>query len=326
MTDEHLDDLKHTLLSTVALDAAVSLLGDSYQWRLVAAAIAIGLVVATSVWVGHHTRRPEPGATNGARLLQHVACLTPWAMLAGALGATLLAVLGRDEAALWAALLTAGALIVPADPPATRERRLGGTGMIAFGMAVAGIGVTRPAAAVVGLAAIALGSAVLAGHLNAAATVAGGLAIAGAGTAMLSDNAIGLLAGTVAAGGYGIAHLAERNHWCGIASIAAGLVLAVCCAGDPSQIGIAVAGAGLAAYGVVLLVDRHGAIQVTMMVLGLVGGLCGLHWVTEGKLVGGAAVALLSIACAALGGYPMVQQAQSWWRRVAVTSPRTGAA
>ena len=194
------------LLGTTVGDAAVNILSGDYRWRFVMVVTAVALVLAVSVRLERYPPRSD---------------LVVWAtraLLAGAAIAAVLAAFAGPSVASWAttaaALLSIGAVFVPAQPD-TRLRLALGVAGIAVAVAAAG-----------------LGAAWLADNdrLLGVADITSGMAIAGMGAALLIDNhrlyGVADIAAGVAIAGMGAALLADNDRLGGVAGIASGVALA----------------------------------------------------------------------------------------------------
>jgi hypothetical protein len=305
------------LLGGMVGDAAVNILSGDYRWRFVILITAAGLVLAIPVWL---SRYPH-------------SLLVTWstrALLAGAVAAAGLAAFSRPPVSSWeitaAALLTTGAVFIPAEAN-TRIQFLTGVAMIAFGVAIIGLGVGWLAdndrlggvtGIATGVATVGLGVGLLAGNgrLGGIAVITGGMVLVGFGVGLLADNdrlggVQGIIFG-VAVVGLGVGWLAGNGRLEGIAGITVGVAavgLGVGWLADNDRLeGIAgiTAGAAAVGLGVGWLADNdrlEGIAGITggLAIIGLDVGLLadnnrleGIAGITVGvAIIGGAVITLL---------------------------------
>ncbi len=246
--------------SSVTGGLSINILSGDYRWRIVIAAMSVGAVLAVSSWL--HRRPGSPVARWSIRILLTLALVASFLVLLGPAAI-------RSWSAAFAALLTAGAVLIP--------RREETAARILLGAATVGIGLTtivitsdslliegRPGMVNVhSLALTALGAAgvVLAwlalGALRPGPGVIGlGGAMAMLGLTVTAGGALaqgsGLVVGGVATTLSGLGWTKERYSWHGLGLIGIGVASLI--------IGASQIGGGLLLFGCIFV--SHGTLVV----------------------------------------------------------------
>ncbi|MGI5525287.1 hypothetical protein ACQEUX_30705 [Micromonospora sp. CA-259024] len=331
----HLDwrgRLASTLLGTTGGGLVINILSNDYRWRVVAASLGLGAIVAVAAWL-----RRRPGTP-----------ISRWGigtMLLAALVATVLAAVGPTSVVPWAtgasSALTFGAALVPAG----RESAgllLSASTTIALGTVLSVIGVTALAtrniipgnfSLGVGAALIAFGMSMLTGGHGYTSIVGLGAAIAAFGLGLSTAGAvlIGIICVAVGAmiGAAGYAGLADRRHWFGViglglaAATATGGVVVLASVSTLVGIALLIASLACATESLSIMIRSPDLFAVAAIALG--AALCvtgfGMFLINQRALLIGVAMAGAGVSVGYTGVNVLWQGTTSkrlgaWWARM----------